>query len=334
MRDITEKNVTLRTATAEGSVFFSDGTLQLIRRGELPKGDPFGFAKAAAFLGAKQTAHLIPHCHPIPLEALDVQFELFEATEGTEAENKDIARKPDKANDSHEGSPSRNGQAGMRIVVTGKTIARTGLEMEVLTAVSVAALTVYDLLKPVDSDLMIGGMRLTEKTGGKSDRRLRVDAGTTASVLVVSDSTAAGRREDRAGRSVRDLLEKLGVQVVHYSIVADDTQEIRTAVKRWVDEDIHFIFCAGGTGFGPQDITVEALRPILEKEGPGIAETMRRYGMDRTPVAMLSRSLAGSIGHSAVLALPGSTAGATESVHAVLPALFHMRRMLVGGGHE
>lgn len=312
MRDITEKNVTLRTATAEASVFFSDATLQLIRRGELPKGDPFGFAKAAAFLGAKQTAYLIPHCHPIPLESLDVQFELFDAG----------------------ADPARNGQAGMRIVVTGKTIARTGLEMEALTAVSVAALTIYDLLKPVDADLRIGDMRLTEKTGGKSDRRLRVDAGTTAAVLVISDSTAAGRREDRAGRSVRDLLEKLGVQVVHYSIVPDDEQAIRTAVKRWVDEDIHFIFCAGGTGFGPQDVTVEALRPILEKEGPGIAETMRRYGMDRTPVAMLSRSLAGSIGHSAVLALPGSTSGATESVHAVLPALFHMRRMLVGGGHE
>jgi len=72
MRDITEKNVTLRTATAEASVFFSDATLQLIRRGELPKGDPFGFAKAAAFLGAKQTANFISHCHPILFEVLDV----------------------------------------------------------------------------------------------------------------------------------------------------------------------------------------------------------------------------------------------------------------------
>ena len=310
MRDITEKSVTLRTATAEASVLFSDKTLSMIRNGELPKGDPFGFARAAAFLGAKQTAYLIPHCHPLALEALDVQFELMES------------------------DASRNGKAGVQIRATGKTIARTGLEMEVLTAVSVAALTIYDMLKPVDTDLLIGGMRLLEKTGGKSDRRLRVDDGTTAAVLVISDSTAAGKREDKAGRAVRDLLEKLGVQVVHYSIVPDKIEEIQTTVKRWAALDIHFIFAAGGTGFGPKDVTVEALRPILEKEGPGIAETMRRYGLERTPVAMLSRSLAGSIGQSAVLALPGSTAGATESIRAILPALFHMRRMLVGGGHE
>lgn len=310
MRDITEKNITLRTATAEGSVLFSDKSLQMIRNKELPKGDPFGFARAAAFFGAKQTAHLIPHCHPIPLEALDIQFDLMES------------------------DASRNGQAGVRIRATAKTIARTGLEMEVLTAVSVAALTIYDLLKPVDADLLIGGIRLVEKTGGKSDRRLRVDAGTTAAVLVISDSTAAGKRDDKAGRAVRDLLEDAGVQVVHYSIVPDSVEEIQNTVKRWASEDIHFIFTAGGTGFGPKDVTVEALRPVLEKEGPGIAETMRRYGMERTPVAMLSRSLAGSMGRSAVLALPGSTAGATESVKAVMPALFHIRRMLVGGGHE
>lgn len=116
-------------------------TLKRIEDGTLPKGDPFGFARAAGFLAAKRTADLIPHCHPIPLEALTLDFQLSQA----------------------------EASGGLlQIDARAITHARTGLEMEVLTAVSVAALTLYDLLKPVDSTLCIDGIRLLEKSGGKS----------------------------------------------------------------------------------------------------------------------------------------------------------------------
>jgi len=138
LKDITEKQITARTAHATGSVRVSPTTLQRIREGNLPKGEPFGFARAAGFLAAKRTDDLLPHCHPIPLEALTIDFVCSDES------------------------------SSIRIDARAKTHARTGLEMEVLTAVSVAALTLYDLLKPVDSSLVIEGIRLLEKTGGKS----------------------------------------------------------------------------------------------------------------------------------------------------------------------
>ncbi len=296
MLEISHKIITLRTASAEAKVICSAPTVERIRSNTLPKGN---------LLAAKKTPDLIPHCHPVSLYYLNVTFEVHDN--------------------------------GVLTTVTGKSIARTGLEMEVITAASVAALTIYDLLKPVDKVIEISSIKLTGKTGGKT--QLKRDAHTpdekpfTAAVLVASNSTAAGQREDKSGKIIKEALETLGVEVTEFKIVPDSIEEITSLLHSWIDRKIHFIFTPGGTGLRSRDVSVEAARNVINTEVPGIAEAMRVYGEMRTPRSMLSRSVAGVSGESVIVTLPGSSGGATDGMNSLLPGLFHARVMILDGGH-
>jgi cyclic pyranopterin phosphate synthase len=177
MRDITSKQITLRTARAVGIIFCSPASIDLIHSGSLPKGNLFDVARAAGFLGAKLTPQLLPHCHPVTIDGMDFTFEFLDQNLHSEIFGSGIA-----------------GRSGIVITGIAKSIGRTGIEMETLTAVSVAALEIYDMLKPVDTDLEIGHIKLLEKKGGKSDRNRFTESIPTCAVLVCSDSTAQGTK--------------------------------------------------------------------------------------------------------------------------------------------
>lgn len=316
MRDITAKQITLRTADAIGIIYCSDDTRGVISRNELPKGDLFGVARAAGFIGAKLTPQLLPHCHPVAIDGMDLSFEYLDK---------------DLHGDLFEDTVF--GRTGIVIRGTAKSIGRTGIEMETLTAVSVAALEIYDMLKPIDQELEIGHVKLLKKTGGKSDRLKYTAASPVCAVLVCSDSAAEGRREDKSGKLIAELLEGYNATVKHFAIVPDQKEQIRKQIWEWVAEDVHFIFTTGGTGLGPRDNTVSVVKEILEYEADGITEAIRSFGQMRTPLAMMSRGVAGTIGQTLIVTLPGSTNGARESMEAILPAVFHAREMIKGGGH-
>src|ERR1700754_1078833 len=205
MRDITHKQISLRTARAAGILFCSPATIELIRNEQLPKGNLFDVARAAGFLGAKATPQLLPHCHPVAIDGMELEFEFLDKELHTGVFGEAVA--------------SRTG-----IVIKGeaRSIGRTGIEMEVLTGVSVAALEIYDMLKPVDKVLEIGNIRLLEKKGGKSDREKYLATPPTCAVLVCSDSTAAGQREDRSGKLVKEMLQAVNAWVKYHVIVPDD----------------------------------------------------------------------------------------------------------------
>ena len=315
MRDISHKQISLRTASAAGILFCSPGTITLIRDDKLPKGNLFDVARAAGFLGAKQTPQLLPHCHPVTIDGMDLQFEFLDKEVHSGLFGEEVF--------------NRSG-----IVIRGevRSIGRTGIEMEILTGVSVAALEIYDMLKPVDRHLEIGYIRLLEKKGGKSDRERYFATSPTCAILVCSDSTSAGQREDKSGRLVADMLEAMKAQVKYCVIVPDEKMSIQQQIREWVAEDIQFIFTTGGTGLGPRDITVGAVKEMLERDANGIVEAMRVYGQMRTPMAIMSRAVAGSIGATLIVTLPGSSDGARESLEAILPAVFHARKIMKGGG--
>jgi cyclic pyranopterin phosphate synthase len=315
LRDITSKQISLRKATAVGLVLCSPETAERIKNNTLPKGNLFDIAKAAGFLAAKNTQNLIPHCHPVTIDGFSLNFELINPQ-------------------TQSSLVSIDNRYGVLITAEGKSIGRTGIEMEALTAVSIAALTIYDLLKPLnDNTLEITSIKLIEKTGGKSDKLKFAKTKQKAAVLVCSDSTFAGKREDKSGMVIQEMLSMYNAETVDYKILPDEPEQIKQQILDWVKQDIPFIFTTGGTGLGPRDRTVEAVKSIIDRDADGITEAMRNFGQMRTPLAMMSRAVAGSINHTLIVTLPGSSNGVRESLEAILPAVFHARNMLRGGDH-
>jgi molybdenum cofactor biosynthesis protein MoaC len=299
MKDISDKITTLRSATAEGVVFASQTAVALAKAGKTPKGNVWDIARAAGIMAAKKTSELIPYCHQIPLDHVEINFEPLDSS--------------------------------IKISATVKAINKTGVEMEALTAVSVSALTVYDMLKPIDNAVRISELKLVEKKGGKSDFKERVIP--TAAVLVTSDSISSGKKDDKSGKTIVERLKGFGCDVRSYHVIPDEREEILSRVRGWVKEGIQLIVTTGGTGLGPRDVTVDTLKSIIEREVPGISEAMRSFGQRRTPYAMLSRGAAGTVGKTLIITLPGSSKGVKESLDAIFPHIFHIYPMLEGKGH-
>jgi molybdopterin adenylyltransferase len=157
-----------------------------------------------------------------------------------------------------------------------------------------------------------------------------------AAILTISDSVAAGAREDRSGVSLAGRAGQIGWTIADANIVPDEMEEIAQAVQKWADSgEIDLILCTGGTGLGPRDVTPEAVRSIAPREAPGFGEVMRAKGRISTPFAALSRSGAFTRGATLILALPGSPTGAVESLDAVADLIPHAVNLLHGQtGHE
>jgi molybdenum cofactor synthesis domain-containing protein len=137
-----------------------------------------------------------------------------------------------------------------------------------------------------------------------------------------------------AGKAIIDKLEKQGVIIGDYIVIPDETTVIQEKLKQYCAGGMDLVIFTGGTGLSPRDVTPEAVKPLLEKEVPGIEEVIRTYGQQRTPYSMLSRSVAGLIGETLVLALPGSTKGAVESMDAIFPAVLHIFKVMEGARHD
>ena len=303
MVDITHKNNTLRIAVAEAVVEVgSQNTIDAIVNNTVPKGNVFAMSKAVGLLGIKNTSLILADCHPIPIEHAAIDFEI----EGLK----------------------------IKIKVLVKTIYKTGVEVEAMHGASVVALNIYDMLKPIDKNISIKNIALESKKGGKSDFKDKHELELKAAVVVCSDTIAAGKKEDRAGLIIKDKLEQFKVNVNHYSVIPDEIFSIQEKVEFCKSEGFNLLIYTGGTGLSIRDVTPEALRPLLQREIPGVEEAIRNYGQHRTPYAMLSRSVAGMIGGMLVLALPGSSNGARESMDAIFPAILHLFQIARGARHN
>ncbi len=302
MVDITHKIVTQRTATAQAIVKVgSPETIKAILNKTVPKGDVLEVSRTAGLFAIKNTSSAIPDCHPIPIEYTGIQFECLENT--------------------------------IQIEVTVKTIYKTGVEVEAMHGASIVALTMYDMLKPIDKNVEISTVKLLHKKGGKSDYGVKENTNLSVAVIVCSDSVAAGNKEDKAGKIIATKLEKLGLTVSQYIIISDEIQDIQNTIQLFCNQKIDLVILTGGTGLSNRDVTPEAVIPLLDRRIPGIEEAIRSYGQDRTPFAMLSRSVVGFKANTLIMALPGSTGGAAESIDAVFPSVLHLFQLLNGFNH-
>jgi len=266
-------------------------------------------ARLAGIGAAKRTSELIPLCHPLPLDTVDVEIDA----------------------DRSDGS--------LRISAEARATARTGVEMEALTAATVAALTIYDMAKALQRDIVIERVELLEKSGGRSGTWPATDASRRATheavVVTCSNRSAAGERDDTSGPALVTALRDAGFEVDPEPIVVpDDEDAIAAALTRLVDAGHRLILTTGGTGLTPTDVTPAATRRVIDREVPGLAELMRSAGMASTPMAALSRGVVGARRAALIANLPGSPRGATESLAALLPVVRHALEQLAGGDHD
>ena len=309
MIDIIHKSNTLRKAIAEATLRVSlPTTIEAVQQRTVPKGDVLEFARVAGLFAVKKTSDLIPDCHPMPVEFTQVSYEIV----GLE----------------------------IRILVEVHTVYKTGVEVEAMHGASVVALTLYDMLKPIDKGIEITNMRLVSKVGGKSDAMktalVQIANWVKALVVVCSDTLSGGEGVDRSGIAVVERLNALGIDVLPLEIVADESDAIQTMVKNHAQvlqplADV--ILFVGGTGLSSRDVTPEAVRPLLTREIEGVMEFARSYGQNRMPFAMLSRGVAGMVNETLVMTLPGSTKGAIETMDALFPAVLHVFAVKDGQKH-
>ncbi len=303
MIDVGDKAETLRTAVAQAIIKASPKTIDLIQQGKSPKGNIEDAARISATMGAKRTWDLLPYCHPIPIDHIKV----------------DVSFKTDS----------------IEVQVQLKTTWKTGVEMESLTGASIAALTIYDMLKPVDETLVIESVKLLAKSGGMKGFYEDYDRSLKAAVIVVSDSVSKGERPDRSGKLAIERLKSEGFEVLDYRVIPDDLSKIESSLISACDTlKVDLVLTSGGTGLGPRDTTPEATRNVIEKEVTGISEALRMYGQKRTPMSMLSRGLSGVRGKTIIVNLPGSAKAVSESLDALIPGILHGPRMMGGHGHS
>lgn len=275
-------------------------TIDAVVGRKVPKGDVFEFSRAAGLFACKKTYEVIPDCHPLPVEYTAITHEVD----------------------------------GLSIIVRVEvhTIYKTGVEVEAMHGVMITALTMYDMLKPIDDAIEIMSVRLEEKKGGKSDFKYAYPESIKIAVVTCSDSIS--KNENKSEKIIEELLKQYHLTASFNKLIPDEVEIIQSTAKLLVEKQFQLILFTGGTGLSPRDVTPDAIQPLLEKEVPGIMEVVRDYGQQRTPYAMLSRGVAGFIGDTLVITLPGSPKGVEESMQALFPQILHIFKVREGVRHD
>ena len=253
--------------------------------GELPKGDALAVARIAGIQAAKKTSELIPLCHPLSLTTVQVDIEQT----GT----------------------------GAHITARVGTNGPTGVEMEALTAASVAALSIYDMVKGLERGV---GDR-AGSIAGEIRREVGRMAEMRAGVLTVSDRVSRGEAEDVSGPTAIAILAGLGFDV-DWRVVPDEIDQIQDSLREWQGSGVHLIVTTGGTGFAPRDVTPEATAELIDRPAPGLAGGGPGR-LQRTRMQCCREAWPASPGRPSSSNLPGSTAGVEESLDVIKPSLVH-----------
>lgn len=319
MIDVGRKRVTRRRAIACGSITVGDKAFQMIKDKALPKGDALSLAEIAGIYGAKKTPELLPMCHILPLDKVQITC-----------------------------SPAAPDKIDVIAQVTAH--AKTGVEMEAIVAVQSALACIWDLVKMVEPNLTIGDIRLLLKEGGKSGMWIHPDGvpdwlsdalperqsmtGKNVSIVIMSDRASSGEYDDKTGPFLTNLLDDEGADIISLKVIPDEKEHIeKTLIALCDDEQPDIILAAGGTGPGPRDITPDVVNGLADRELDGLGEVLRRESAAFTDTAWLSRMGGYMRGRTLIVTLPGSPKAVGECWDIIRPFISHALDMIAGQGH-
>lgn len=301
MIDISHKRNSLRYAKATGKLFTNPDVIDKVKKGNIPKGDVLEVARSAGIQAAKRTPDWIVFCHSMPLDWVEISFEF--------------------------------GEESITITAEVRAVWKTGVEMEAVTAVMGAMINAYDMLKPLDAEITLGEIGLVEKRGGKSDMEDHFDTPVKTALVSVDTDKKEGRRADRSADYIRDFLEEKPVEIMSVEQLDEKYDLVKDYLVNLTDQKkAELVFLCGSTGPAPKDIVPRIIQEISDREIPGIAHAMHQYGLERTPYAMISAQKAGIRNGVLMVALPGSSRGAEESMNALFPGLLHIFKILRRSG--
>ena len=321
MIDVGEKPITRRVAIASGVITVGKEAFPRLRDRTLFKGDALALAEIAAVTGAKDASRQIALCHPLTLDQVRCLTELDEAT------------------------------FSVRATCIAVAHGRTGVEMEALSGVSAALLTIWDLTKSIEPDLLISDVKLLGKSGGKSGVWLN-QSGTPqwvedlispptpqvlehrhVSIITLSDRAHRGEYPDLSGEQLTASITSYGANIASAWLIPDEADRLQAAIKEIMasPQPPDLIICTGGTGVAARDITPDTILALFDREIPGVGELLRSSGANFTPLSWASRAVGGVIGRTLVVTLPGSPRAVAEGMEALLPELLpHLIRIIRG----
>jgi molybdenum cofactor biosynthesis protein MoaC len=311
MIDISSKTPVLRTARAQGKIILKRESLQAIRDHSVKKGDALETARVAAISAVKKTPEIIPHCHQIPIEDVQVSFSI--------------------------------GGDSVTVEVEVTATAKTGVEMESLVGALTALAVIWDMVKYLEKDqngqyphTRIEGLKVLWKHKGKLCAECRPEKATyekhkeeapkSARIAIITVSTTRTLKTDESGKIIAELAKRAGHSITTHTVVKDEKKQIDAAVKRALKTDSNAIIINGGTGISPTDITIEAVRPLFEKEIPGFASLFLNLSFAEIgSPCVTSRACAGIISGKVVFSIPGSPAACRLAMEKIiLPELGHI----------
>lgn len=308
MINVGKKIPTMRCALAQGKIFVGEEAFMHIKNKTMPKGDPLVLSEIAGINGAKCAYQFIPLCHPLGLEHVVVY------TIPNEEEH------------------------SIMVYCMASAFAKTGVEMEAIAGVNAALLSIYDLTKIINADLMITDIRLLFKEGGKSGLWIHSQgipeeirkilelpqqplANIRTMVFEMSDRAFSGvENYPDIGVHLKSELENLGAKQVDYILLPDDMEMIKRKIQEAANDDYDLIMLHGGTGVSSRDVTSVAVSEVADRIIPGIGELLRKNGANHTPYSWLSCSIAAVLNRSLIIAIPGSM-NAIQEAMAILPEL-------------
>ncbi|KAA3610222.1 MAG: bifunctional molybdenum cofactor biosynthesis protein MoaC/MoaB [Calditrichaeota bacterium] len=285
MDDSSSKPEAQQSAKAEGKIYFSNGAREILLADNNPKADVITAAKVAGIQAAKRTSEFIPFHHANSLNWVELDF---------------------SSSEDH-----------IKIESTVKAVTRSGLEMEALTAVSVAALTILDICKDHDQQVNIQDIKIVPKVSKK--KMLTVKTPLKVGVLVISDRITAGLADDEVGQMLQSGFAKAGYHANNYSIISNDADKLIEKVQEWLEQNIELIITTGGNGIGPRDITLTSLEPFFDFRMEGLEQTLHSIAQVNNNGFYIDRLAAGKIGKTIVICLPIDNALAQDALNVILP---------------